>query len=333
MDINKMKKVYILLLNYKEWEDTVECLESILKNDYSNYQIVVVDNASPNDSMCKLLAWAKGEVEIDLPNKSFFKYLTNPLEKKPLNYILYNEDDFIEERDRQENISLRNPIIFIQAKENNGFAKGNNIGIEYMMNQNDFSYIWLVNGDTVVEKNSLSTLLKYANTNDIGICGSKIMDYNTPKLIQSLGGHVNKFFGTSKHLYSAEDISSKLDYIIGASFLINKKVIDKISMLPIEYFLYFEETDYCFNARKNGFKLDIALESIVYHKEGGTTKDKFTNRDSEDIELLKLRNRMIFHKKYLGGGLGLYCGFVLVLINRILRRQFTLIPKILKLFR
>jgi len=45
------KKIYIILLNYKGWKDTIESLESVLKNDYENYQIIVVDNDSPNNSM------------------------------------------------------------------------------------------------------------------------------------------------------------------------------------------------------------------------------------------------------------------------------------------
>jgi GT2 family glycosyltransferase len=39
-------KVYIILLNYNGWADTIECLESVLRNDYPNYQVIVVDNNS-----------------------------------------------------------------------------------------------------------------------------------------------------------------------------------------------------------------------------------------------------------------------------------------------
>ena len=44
-------KVYIILLNYNGWTDTIECLESVLRNDYPNYQVIVVDNNSPNNSI------------------------------------------------------------------------------------------------------------------------------------------------------------------------------------------------------------------------------------------------------------------------------------------
>ena len=44
-------KVYIIILNYNGWADTIECLESMLRNDYPDYQVIVVDNNSPNNSM------------------------------------------------------------------------------------------------------------------------------------------------------------------------------------------------------------------------------------------------------------------------------------------
>ena len=61
-------KVYIILVNYNGWKDTLECLESILKNDYTNYQIIVVDNNSSDDSMSYIINWANGFEDMrDLP--------------------------------------------------------------------------------------------------------------------------------------------------------------------------------------------------------------------------------------------------------------------------
>ena len=44
-------KVYIIILNYNSWVDTIECLESVLRNDYPNYQVIVVDNGSQDNSI------------------------------------------------------------------------------------------------------------------------------------------------------------------------------------------------------------------------------------------------------------------------------------------
>jgi len=59
-----LPKVYIIILNYNGWADTIECLESVLRNDYPNYQVIVVDNGSPNNSMEYIKAWAEGRQEV-----------------------------------------------------------------------------------------------------------------------------------------------------------------------------------------------------------------------------------------------------------------------------
>ena len=334
------RKVYIIILNYNSWADTIECLESVLRNDYPNYQVIVVDNNSPNNSMDYIKKWAEGKLEAWINPKNPLRHLSYPPVKKPIPYICYNR----KEAESGGNIELESslvdkipdeitskyPLVFIQTGENLGFAGGNNVGIRYALAKNDFEYIWLLNNDTVIEKNALSLLVDYAKKNDLGISGSALMYYDDPKKVQAYGGTINKFFGTSKHILNVSNIAKKLDYVVGASFLINKKVIKKIGLLPEEYFLYYEETDYCFNARNYGFKLGIAINSIVYHREGSSTgASDNPKKRSELSDILSLRNRIKFHRKYLGGGIGLWIGMMIAFWNRIKRWQSNRIRKVL----
>ena len=80
-------KVYIILLNYNGWKDTIECLESVLKNDYNNYQIVVVDNSSPDNSMNNLINWSNGVQEIVYSHDSKLTNLSQPISVKPLEKV------------------------------------------------------------------------------------------------------------------------------------------------------------------------------------------------------------------------------------------------------
>ena len=327
-----MNKVYIILLNYNGWKDTIECLESVLKSDYDKYQVIVIDNDSPNISMDYIIGWAEGKQEVVYDEDSKLKHLSQPFEPKPLEYVFYTKEEALQGGDSEKESKFKNPIIFIQAGENGGFAEGNNIGMKYALTKNDFEYIWLLNNDTVIERNSLNTLIEYANKNKIGICGSTLMYYDDPKKVQAYGGTINKFFGTSKHILDKNDIDTKLDYIVGASFLIHKKVIDKIGLLPEEYFLYYEETDYCFNANNNGFKLDVAIDSIVYHKEGGSTgANQNANKKSEFSDLLSIKNRIYFSKKYLHNHIGLCISNLFTIINRLRRKQFSRAWKVVKI--
>lgn len=324
------EKVYIIILNYNGWKDTIECLESVLKSDYSNYQIIVIDNNSPNNSMNKIINWVEGKQEVVYDKQSQLKHLSQPFEPKPLEYIYYTKEEAIKGGIKEKEKKLNNPIILIQAGENRGFAAGNNIGIKYALAKNDFEYIWLLNNDTVIEKSTLCSLIKYSSSRNLGISGSALFYYDSPRKLQAYGGTINKFFGTSKHILKIEKINKSLDYVVGASFLINRKVIDKIGLLPEEYFLYFEEIDYCFNAKYNGFTLGIDINSIVFHKEGATTGGSSKrNKKSEFSDILGIKNRIKFHKKYLGGGFGLYVGLVITVLNRIKRLKFRTIKQIL----
>jgi len=74
-------KVYIVLLNYNGFLDTMECLESLLKLDYENFQVIVVDNSETQESFENLTNWAIGNLEV---KESLFENLVLPLEQKPI---------------------------------------------------------------------------------------------------------------------------------------------------------------------------------------------------------------------------------------------------------
>ncbi|WP_457561089.1 glycosyltransferase family 2 protein, partial [Caminibacter sp.] len=86
----------------------------------------------------------------------------------------------------------------------------------------------------------------------------------------------------------------------------------KKGLLPEEYFLYYEDTDYGFSAKIQGFKLGVCLNSVVYHKEGASTK-----KVSEFVDCLYLQNKIKFHKKYLNGWPGLFISIGISLIKRV----------------
>jgi len=332
-------KVYIVLLNYNGWVDTIECLESVLRNDYPNYQVIVVDNNSPDNSMEYLKAWAEGKLDVWVNPNNSLRNSSFPPVSKPIPYIYYTREEAekggnpeLEEELKNKmskDITSKYTLVFIQSGGNLGFAGGNNIGIRYALAKDDFEYIWLLNNDTVIRKDSLIKLIEFTEKNNTGISGSILMYYDSPNIVQAYGGHINKFLGTSHRILKKEQIKNKLNYIVGASFLINRRVIEKIGLLPEDYFLYYEETDYCFNASKNGFSLGAALDSVVYHKEGKSTGAN--KKLKSEIDALSLTNRIKFHKKYLGGGIGLWLGMVLAFFIRIGKGQADTIWKMMRI--
>ncbi|AZR81693.1 glycosyltransferase family 2 protein [Thiomicrospira sp. S5] len=332
-----MSKVYFIILNYNGWRDTQECLESALKLDYPNFQVIVVDNNSPNDSMSHLLAWAKGE-ELATGNSPDFAHLSTPPIKKPIEFVLYDKPTALAGGNATQEVHLNNPIIFIQSDENRGFAAGNNIGTEYALKKGDAEYLWYLNNDTVVEPNALSEYVKKANQykengQRVGIIGAKLMYYHQPKLIQAIGGIYNKWLATTKHIgafeedigqYDNEDIVKKISYPVGASMLVDIAFIKDVGMMCEDYFLYFEELDWVCRGKEKGWQIGYCWCIKIFHKEGGSIGSSSDGiQRSELSDYYGLINRIAFTRKFFPNmALIVRLSFLVVLFNRIKRRQF-----------
>lgn len=171
------------------------------------------------------------------------------------------------------------PLEFIVAKNNLGFAGGNNLGVKKAV-KDDFSYILLLNNDTEVKPDFLDRLIESAEQNPkAGIFGPKIMYHSQPNKIWFGGGKFS-WFGGGKHLrFNEEEKTNNLtqepkivDWITGCCMLIKDKVIKKIGLMREEYFLYYEDTDYNLRARKAGFYSLYIPSSVIYHKVSSFTK-------------------------------------------------------------
>ncbi len=158
--------------------------ESIYQNDYPNYNVIVVDNDSNDESVNKIKEYYNGKIKIKSP---FFRY--NPY-NKPIEIIEIEPNENILTKNNDESSSRR--LILIKNDKNVGFAEGNNIGIKYALNNLNPDYILLLNNDTVVDKGFLVEMLKVSESdNEIGIVGPKIYFYNEPKRIWFAMGKIS----------------------------------------------------------------------------------------------------------------------------------------------
>lgn len=315
-------KVIIILVNYNGHRDTIECLESVLKTRGIDFQILVVDNSETDESLAQLTLWAEGHTPQILTAHANFVL---PLVTKPIQWKRINEDLFLNQKHNEQ-------LIFIKAQKNKGFSAANNIGLKYASIYDDFDFCWLLNNDTVVAPDALYCLISAARINNWGIAGSVLYDYGTDKRIQAMGGRINKFLGTTPVIKDKHDLD-KIDLVVGASFIISKECLKQVGLLSEEYFLYYEETDYCYTATKLGYLIGTAVDSLVYHKGGASTgaSSKKVGNISMKIDLIQLESRSKFHKKHLNNKLGLYTTIIISILNRIRRKQFKRIPKIIKL--
>jgi GT2 family glycosyltransferase len=337
MQGNINKNVYIILLNWNGWKDTVECLESVFKLDYPDFKVIVCDNDSQDGSMDYLEKWAEGKVSCELSEDNPLAYLSTPPIPKPVGYAKY---------DRQQAENGGSPdddsrLIFIQTGANLGFAGGNNVGMRYALKRDDFDYVWLLNNDTVVKPDALSHMVKrMTKTPDSGICGSTLLYYDEPDTIQALGGaSYNKWLGTHRNFgfkqkittfSENKDIEKKLSYIIGASMLVTKDFIHSTGLMNEDYFLYFEELDWAIRASKK-FRQVYSPDSKVYHKEGNST-GAGNGTKAELADYYTLKNRLLFTKTFFPKALStIYFSLFLAVINRLLRFQWKRVKMIFDL--
>lgn len=283
-------RVYIIILNYKNWQDTVECLESVLGLRYDNFSIIVVDNASANGSIQHLMEWADNYPA--LTTKPAFRY--------------FHSTDLPAAFDG----STLPPLVFIQNDRNAGFAGGNNVAIRALA-AND-GYIWLLNPDIIVEQNMLTELIRFADARpEHSVIGSVLKLYADRKKIHYYGGGRVRFGSAAISLVTTPEDIPRLDYISGGALLTKTSNFRELGVLPEEYFLYWEETDWCYRARQAGYELDVCTTAICYDK-GGTSIGRGYLAD-----FFYTRNGLLFVSKYKRGKIA---GALLFVLLRLLKR-------------
>lgn len=207
--------------------------------------------------------------------------------------------------DNSETMDCYNSLInqfkeykIIRANENLGYANGNNIGIRYALD-NGADYICVLNNDVAVEKDFLSKIVRVLNQNkDVGIAGPCICEYKDRSKVQCAGANISLYTGLTKRISrgmvydNSNKENAEVDFLGGASFVCKREVFEKVGLIPENYFLFFEETEFCIKAKKNGYRLLCVYESKIYHK-GSSTISKFGGLSYYFLN----RNRVVFIKR------------------------------------
>jgi len=296
--------VFVIILNWNGWKDTIECLESLYSISYPNYRVVVVDNNSVDDSLVRIEEYARGEISVE---SSFFPQSIRQKSLRVTEYVreeAENVSDLIEEATGNYACQAANEqLVIIKNEQNFGYAEGNNIGMRYAMKA-AADYILLLNNDTVVHEDFLSELVNAAERDKcIGVIGPKVYWYAAPDRIQCTGAHFDFRTGRVIELNWCKtdndlDFRPKngllhVDYVPGTCLLVRRKVIERVGGLDPIYFLYFEETDWCFRIRRAGYKIVCDQNAVIWHK--GMASSSATPFLAQ---YYLARNRVIFVRKY-----------------------------------
>lgn len=254
-----MNKVGVVILNYLNYKDTIECIDSLKDESYQNIEVIIVDNGSNNESFEKIKEHCKG---------------------------------------------LKNTYC-LKSEENLGFAKGNNIGIEYAVNELNCDFVLVVNNDTIFEDKNLINNLVESYEEGVAVIGPRIiaangLDQNPIKHIidkQATERHLRecgegKSFIKDSAFYRAvikakrviagrisreEEHNSKELVLHGACFMLTKDYFKYYPYLFPGTFLYYEENIITVLTKKVSLKKKLIDNAYIYHKEDQATEMSFNN--------------------------------------------------------
>ena len=168
---------------------------------------------------------------------------------------------------------------------NTGYGKANNQGLKIAKGK----YKMLLNNDTVIHKNALESLIKFAeNTSDAGVIGSRLLNmdgslqsscYHFPTAKNAIKEYWLGKKGNFEKFAPKGKTSVTVDSVVGAAFLITPKAFKSVGMLDERYFAYFEDIDYCRQTWKKGLKVYYLPESVITHYHGATFKKLSSEKD------------------------------------------------------
>lgn len=194
------------------------------------------------------------------------------------------------------------PINIIATKRNNGFARGNNIGIQKAIDE-DCDLVFILNPDMQLEQKCIDLISKkFIADEKIGVVGPIVLDSKeTNNIIQSYGFKVN-FKTQKKHLcHTGEKLTDEIppeiyvDYVLGGAMMIRTNVLSTTGLFEENYFMYNDELDIAYRIFKAGFKTVCLRDAIVRHFHDFDNNNK---RGNNLMYYYIMRNRYLYFIKY-----------------------------------
>lgn len=252
-----MKRVDFVILNFNRAKETIACLRSIKK-------------IKIQDCNLKILLIDNGSTDNSV------KIIQKEFPKLPI----------------------------IKNQKNPGFAAGVNMGIKKVLKEKT-DYVFLLNNDTLINQRALVYLIKVIGEGlKIGIVSPTLKFKKQGKIFYDFGGEINWFLGRTSHQELTTQEFKKIrrekifpEYVSGCAMLIRKEVFDKIGFFDEDFFLYFEDVDFCLRAKAAGFKIVLVPKAIIFHKLSKSLDEKLKKKFNFKSNLIFIKKHIPFYIK------------------------------------
>jgi len=243
-----MVRVGIVIVNYNGGKYQNDCMKSLYEMDCTGFEVIVVDNASTDDSIARLKA------------------------EYPAVHVL-------------------------ECSENEGVARGNNIGIAYCRKLN-LEYTLLMNNDVELDRNMLTQLLAHADENTVTV--PKIYYYSPSDTLWYAGGQFVWNKGGAQHYgllekdNGAYDELKNVEYASTCCMLLHNSIFDRVGMIDEKLFMYYDDADLCVKLNDAGIAIRYVPAARMWHKVSSSTGGEH----SKLCVYYQNRNQLYFMHKY-----------------------------------
>ena len=245
-------RVVVVILTYNSQASIGACLASLAANDYTNFEIVVVDNASV---------------------------------------------------DRTVDIVRAHPsaATLIPNQRNLGYAQGNNVGMRAAMARGA-EYIFVLNDDVIVASDLISQMVAAAQAHpNAALLGPLVYHFADPQIIQSAGGAMTprwEFLHRGQNQIDQGQFNSiePVAWLTGCAILARRAALEKIGLFDSDFFMYWEDVDWCLRARQAGFEILFVPQAKLWHK--GVQMDY---QPGPNVAYYSARNELLLLRKHRAG--------------------------------
>ena len=269
-----MKPLGVVIVTYNAAPVIRDCLESLLASG-ANLRVVVIDNASTDETLRVIEDWQSGRTPYQLRTNLPFcaRCISKPV----------------------------TTIRTIAATTNGGFAAGVNMGLEFLLADPELDRFWILNPDTLVPPDTPAALA--AAPGGFSLMGGRILYADPPHKIQIDAGTINRLTGVTSNINLGEAATAgppdmrNASFISGAHMVASRAFIEAAGLMPENYFLYYEEVDWA--QHRADLPLSFCPDAPVYHRAGTSIgSPTLTSIASEFSVFYKHRARVKYLRRF-----------------------------------
>jgi GT2 family glycosyltransferase len=273
----------IVIVGYRNADEIRGCLAALGRSTFEDFGIHICENGG--DAAYAALLAGLGEI-VETPTPAAVSRRVTA-------------------RHRTALVAGNRRIVLHRAEGNLGYAGAINVCLAAIAEGGAYDFVWILNPDTVPEPEALSALAEHQQAGGYGIVGSRLVLLGQER-IQLYGARWRPWIargfniGLGAPANAAPDVAAieaAMDYVAGAAMFVPRAFVEQVGGFDERYFLYYEETDWCF--RRGDFRLGYAHGSVVHHAHGSTIGSSVVKKHRSALSVyLDERNKLLFTRRF-----------------------------------